>query len=418
METGIPLLDRVIEIFPWDKSEEYKKLEQRYGPGIQDILVELILLPVLYFESINDLSESAGRNKNAYYDLLKDPKVNWLLLLQEITWYLFLSLLQIYQSSTDKSFRSRWRIRILVDDTLIRRWSLKMAGVYNIWNSIDKHFMYAQKVVFLAISVGDGKFVFPLVYAFTKPKTAINRAKPVDIVIEILCALHQAAQEQNLTFEGLRLVGDSGYTNKDIVAIARLLGLEFYGSLQAQWKFTLQDGTVIRVGDLKNGHIPARARYCSYFGHKYYRLIAFHPELGKVALCIKPYTEAGTHKLKYWVYVSTNLYVSSVLIDREHTIRWKIEQMFKTFKHTLGIRFYQGIGNIGQSAWFALTCLRFIFVQFSLKLSSRFPSLRWNIRKKKFGFSTMRRYIRNNYILDSKLLKLKRLHYCSARTAA
>jgi len=419
-KTEIPIIDRVLEIFPWDNSKEYKKIENRYGEGIKTILEELLLFPILYFDSINDLSESIGRDKNKYYDLFKDPEIDWLLLLQEITWNLFITVLQVYQANEDESFRSRWRIRILMDDTLIRRWSLKMAGVYNTYNHIDKHYMYAQKVVFLAISVGDGKFVFPLVYAFTKKKTHPDYQKTTEIVIDVLDDLYDFVKEHDLTFQGVRIVGDSGYTSKEIVLAAKSMGLEFYGSLSASWNFILEDGRIINVGNLKNGLIPARPRQSSSFKDEYYRLLAYHPILGKVVLCITPYIEAGTHKIKYWVYVCSNPDIGCNLVAQEHTIRWKIEQMFKTFKHNLGIRFYQGISTTGQHAWFALTCLRFIFVQIAFKISSRFPSLRWNIKKKKFGLAKMMRYIRNNYHLSHKSNSNdnKRLHYTLMRKAS
>jgi len=411
-------MDSVLKMFPWDKSKEYQNLVERYGEGIRSVLEELLLLPLLHFDSVNDLSESIGKDKNQYYDLLKDPKINWIKLLQEITWYLFICILRVYQNSESKSFHSRWRIRILLDDTLIRRWSLKMAGVYNLYNHIDKHYMYAQKVVFLAVSIGDGKFVFPLVYAFTEPKTHPIHQKHTQIAVDILSALYEFTKEQGLTFQGLRLVGDSGYTSKVIVSAAKTMGLEFYGSLTASWTLILQDGSTIGVKSLKNGRIPAQARKNSYFEKEYYRLIAYHPDLGVVALSITPYIEAGTHETKYWAYVCSNPDIACHLIIREHTIRWKIEQMFKTFKHNIGIRFYQGISISGQHAWFALTCLRFIFVQFAFKISSRHPSLRWNISHKKFGLAAMMRYIRNHYRLSFNSKRDKRLHYSLLRFSA
>jgi len=51
------------------------------------------------------------------------------------------------------------------------------------------------------------------------------------------------------------------------------------------------------------------------------------------------------------------------------------------------------------------------FFRVTLNVSARFPSLRWNIPLSKFGFAALFRYIRDNFVLDSKLRKIKRLHY-------
>ncbi len=407
----IPLLDNVLKIFPWHNSQEYKKLQELYGSGITDVLYELILLPMLRLDSINDLSQVVGNDKNQYYDLLKDPAIHWPLLLQEISFGLFISILRNYQAKPDRSYRSRWRIRILMDDTLLRRWSLKMAGVHNIYNHTDKFYMYAHKLVFLAISIGDGKLVFPLFFHLSLPGDHPQRLPEADQAMNILNALYIAIRREGLCLDGVRLVGDSAYTTKEMVQIARLFGLEYYGSLSGAWHLQLEDGTTISVAALKRGCIATHLRQNNRLPNGYYRLRAFHPDLGKVALCIIPYIEAGTHRLKYSVYVSSNPDLSCVTIRNEHTLRWKIEQMFKTFKYVLGIRFYHGLGNSGQYGWFALTCLRFLFAQLAIKLASRFPSLRWGLPAKKFGLISIIRYIRDHYYIDSKSIRMKRLHY-------
>jgi len=410
-QIGIPLLDNVLKIFPWHNSKEYIKLQFRYGVELQAILQDLVLLPLLKFDSINDMSQAIGNNKNKYYQLLQDPHINWSLLFQEISFALFLSILKIYQNSTDPSFQSRWRIRIIVDDTLIRRWSSKIARVYNAYNHVDKYYMQAQKMVMLAISVGDGKFVFPLFYQIQLPTSHAQHMTDETQVLNILDALYMEMRQNELSFRGVRFVCDSAYATKDILCTARLFGLEYYGSLVWSWRFELEDGTTILVRDLKHGHIPAPLRQSSYFPLGYYRLRAFHPDLGHVVLLITPYIEYGSNLTRYWVYITSNLSVNSITIRHEHTIRWSIEQMFKTFKHTLGIRFYHSINDCGQQGWFALTCLRFLFVQFSIKLASRFSTLRWGLPAKKFSLTKMIRYIRDHYCLDSKLNRITHLHY-------
>lgn len=409
---GIPIIDSVLKMFPWDKVEEYEKLEERYGTEVKEVLAELILFPLLGFESINDLAQSTGRDKNEYYDLVKDHKVNWLLLLQEFTWYFFLKILQVYQHSKSPSFRSRWRIHIMVDDTLIRRWNNKMYGSFHLWNYVDKHWMYGQKLILLAVAIGKDKLVFPLFCAISDSRCFAIRRTSTEKVIEALKLLHQAAKEEGLSFKGVRLVGDSGYTNEDIKKLAEELELQYFGTAKAKWDFTLDDGTKLKCGDLQHGAIPEKIRQSARIGRFYYRLIATHATLGRVALCIFPCGKKATaKKIRFWVYLSTDLDADCITIFREHKIRWKIEQMFKTFKHALGLRFYQGIGSPGQNAWFALTCLRFLFVQVAFKLASRFPSLRWHLPKRFFGVSRFMRYIRDHYKLDSKSISAKRLHY-------
>jgi len=64
MNTGIPIIDSVLEIFPWDNSEEYKKITKIYGIEIQQTINELMLMPLLGFESVNDLAKSLNRDKD------------------------------------------------------------------------------------------------------------------------------------------------------------------------------------------------------------------------------------------------------------------------------------------------------------------------------------------------------------------
>lgn len=409
---GIPIIDSVLEIFDWSKSEEYKKIEERYGEAVKQILVELILLPLLKFESINDMAQAIGRHPNEYYDLLKDRKIDWMWLLIEFTQYFFLSLLKVYQKSESRSFQSRWRIRIAIDDTLIRRWSRKMGGSHCVWNYIDKYYMYGQNILCLAVIVGKDKFVFPLLCEISDSRCFVLRRTKTERVIEALQDLHKAAQEEGLSFQGLRLVSDSSYSTEDIVKTAKELGFKYVGTAKSKWNFTLKDGTEIKCSDLHKGNIPEKVRQSSRITPEYYRLIAYHATLGTLVLCIFACSQTDRSKYqRYWVYISPDLDMDCISVYREQKIRWKIETMFKTFKRTLGIRFYQGISRIGQNAWFALTCLRFIFVQLAFKVSSRFPSLRWNILKKRFGLSTLIRYIRDHYHLDSKYFGIKRLHY-------
>jgi len=165
------------------------------------------------------------------------------------------------------------------------------------------------------------------------------------------------------------------------------------------------------VSALKHGYIPTQLRQSSYFPDGYYRLRAFHPELGDIVLCVTPYIEAGTHCLKYWVYICSNPERSCATIRHEYTLRWKIEQMFKVFKHVLGIRFYHGLSDNGQQCWVALTCLRFLFAQLAVKFSLRFPTLRWRLPSKNFSLNIIIRFIRNHYYLDSNSKQIKHLHY-------
>ena len=412
VKTGIPIIDSVIETFPWDKSEEYEKLQERYGPEVEDVLAELILLPLLNFDSVNDMADATGRNKNDYYDLLKDHKIDWMRLLQEFTWHFFLAALQVFQHSKSESFRSRWRLHILVDDTLLRRWSNKMYGSFHLWNYVDKHWMSGQKLVVLAVTVGKDKFSFPLLCAISDATCFAVRRTTTEKVIEALNSLHQAAVDEGLSFAGVRLVGDSGYTSDDIATTAKKLGLQYFGAAKAAWNFTLADGTTIKCGDLQHGAIPEKVRHSSRMDRRYYRLIVTHATLGRVALCIfSCHKKAVGKKIRFWVYLSTDTSANCITIFRTHKVRWKIEQMFRTFKHGLGLRFYQGIGKIGQQAWFALTCLRLILVRLAIKLGYRHPSLRWHIPRRNWGLSRCFRFIGNHYCLDLNYFGKKRLHY-------
>jgi len=396
---------------PWNKSKELEKLENIYGIEGKEQFLELLLIPFVGFESVNDLAKSTGRNKDKYYKILRNESINWKQLLQDITLYLFLVMLEKYQKSKNESAKSRWRPRIIFDDTLIRHWSLLMANVFNRWNYVDKHYMYAQKIVFMIVVIGDNKLSFPLMFDFVSSKQCDGYKSNVEISLDMLTLLNDVVKNHDLSLKGVRITCDSGFTNHEIFHLSIEFGLEFYGSLQPQWIFSLANGTSISIKNLKDGSIPVRARTSNKMTREYYRLLAFHPKLGNVVLCIVPYTQPGKDQPCYWVYLCSNVDIDSVTIYKEHQIRWSIERMFKAFKQSLGVYFYQGLSSSAHDAWLALTSLRFLFFRVTLNVSARFPSLRWNIPLSKFGFAALFRYIRDNFVLDSKLRKIKRLHY-------
>ena len=417
MITGIPLIDSILEIFPWSKSEEYKKLEEQFGEKVKQIVVELILLPIVKYESVNDMAHAIGRHPNEYYDVLKKAKIDWLRLLREFTWYFFLTMLRVYRKNSDPSHKSRWRIHIAIDDTQLRRWSRKIAGSHCLYNYVNKHYMYGQNILCLAVIIGKNKLVFPLLCEISDPRCFVVRRSKIQKVCEALRALHQAAQEEELSLEGVRLISDSGFACGEVMQTAKDTQLAFFTTAKSIWTFTLEDGSEVTCADLQKGAFPkgTKPRQASRVGCLYYRFYATHPTLGKLVLCVYACKRGKRSKYqKYWVYVSSNTDIDCITIYQEHKIRWKIESMFRLFKQALGFHFYQGIARIGHNAWFALTCLRFLLIQLAFKKAARFPSLRWNVRKKRFTFSFFVRYFRDNYHMDSKLLKIKRLHYSIA----
>lgn len=411
MNTGIPLFDRVLEIFPWGKCKEIEKIEKSVSPDVRQLLIELMLLPILGFQSINDMANSIGRSKDKYYELLKNPGIDWKALFEEITLNLFLTFLEFCKSSQDPSFKSRWQIRLILDDTLMRRWSVLVANTFNFWNHVDDHYMYAQKPVFLIVVIGENKLTFPLMFDFVLSKACENRLTHVEIAQEMLEQLNALAIDRGLSLEGVRLTCDSGYTNKRLYRLVVAMGMTFYGSLSSGWNFTLFDGTTISIGELKNGEIPAQSRQSGRMNREYYRLYLRHPDLGNVLVVVVPYIEAGTLKTKYWAYLCSDTNVDCPRVSKEHHLRWKIEAMFRLFKKNLGACFYQGISEIGQNAWFALTGLRFLFIKLVFKIAARFPSLRWHVSMAKFGFARLFRYIRDNFVIVSKIFKINHLHY-------
>ena len=413
MNTGIPIIDKIIEIFPWEQSKEYQKIEAKYGTKAKELLTELILMPLLNFSSTNDLSQSIGRNKNDYYDFLKDPKIDSQKLLEECGWYLLFTVLSEYNKQTQASQKSRLRVRLIVDDTLIKRWSKLMGGTYKQYNYVNNHFMQGQKLLFLMVTVGDGKFSFPLFCHINHPKWHPDHQTKNDIIADLIYQIGLRSRQKGISLNGVRLCVDSGFTCAKIARIAHSFGIEVYGSCKGNWLFTLANGSQFSIAQLCSEEfvIPDKIRQASRQHFEYYRLKAHHSTLGNVVLCLFHYADRYTGKQRRWVYLSTNPDIDCVTIYQEHRIRWGIEQMFRCLKHFLLVQGYHGISFSGQLFWLVISSFRFIFLQLILKISSRFPSLRWHIPASQFGFSAFSRYIRNHYQLDSKFLNIKRLHY-------
>jgi hypothetical protein len=270
MNTGIPIIDSVLEIFPWDNSEEYKKITKMYGIEIQQTINEL--MPLLGFESVNDLAKSLNRDKNEYYNLLNNYKIDWMKLQQEFSLEFFVSLLRQYQNHHDPSYRSRWRISLILDDTMIKRWSIKMAGSFKTFNYMEKRYMKGQTIVFLAVAI-EKKFIFPLLCSFVDSRAYAVRKTRHQKVEETLKKLHQYILDEGLSFDGLRLCGDSSYTNETISNLAKELHLEFVGTAKGKYDFTLDDGTEIKCSELQHGNIPVQPRQSSKIDIPYYMTI-------------------------------------------------------------------------------------------------------------------------------------------------
>ena len=444
---NIPLLDIILENLPWNKSKEYEKLEGKYGVEVKKTIWDLIVYPLLKIESIPDLAYSVNRNKNDYYDLMKDQSVDWLKLLQEITYAIFLSILIVYHNNTDESWRSRHRIRLITDDTILRRFSKYIAESHKVYNSIDHYFCNGQKMLVLAVSIGEDHLMFPILSSIqhtgNNGETSVATiAQAIDTLCESVKRDGLSMEIEDLSMEGVRLVGDSAFSCGEIAKVSRKHGLQFYGTARASWVFTLPDGTKITCGELKRGEIPKgmNKRYSSELGTYYYRCTVSHETLGDIALAIiqLPQKEGSgkasknkkkkggkkkrgkknnkktvkkTKPMRFYVHFSTDLNVRCAVMVREHRLRVAIELMFKYMKHVLAIKSCQCVSGVAQNAWIALTALRFLLARLMVQFTKRYPSLRGDLSNSQCSLRYILRYFRNNYHLSATSLEIKHLHY-------
>lgn len=406
-EIGIPLLDSVLEILPWNKVSEYGKIIDLYGEEKAEILRDLILFPLLGFNSISDLSESTPYGKDQLYMIYNDKRIDWIHFLEEFTMQLFMSMLKLFKHGKPW-YQSRYRIRLINDDTLLERWSLKMTNTMNLYDHSKKRYTYAQNVMTLMVTFGDDKFGFPLMVRLMTPKDSENHLTKGETFIHLLDLLDENVKEHNLSLQGLRLSVDSAYTTKKIVEKARSLGIDLFGSLGCGNVLYLKDGTYLQVKDLHQGNIPLHFRQDRRTGQAYARLVVNSPSLGKISIAVFPYTDVATGDTKFWTSICSNPDVDSVTIIREIKCRWRVEEQYRDLKQNLGVSSYHGKSLHSTNAHLALSALRYLISKIALRLARRFSSLASGL--KQFTVGAIVRLVRK-YTIHPKCLSIKRLHY-------
>lgn len=392
-------IDEAFDQIPWDSSSILASLRKHYGEGFMQRFKDIVLLPLLGYTSIREAQEDLPYGRDNLYEWLKLEQVDWLEMVEQITFTLFFYWLE-YGLSHDKSTLSRNRVRMIFDHTLINKWGRTIADIANLYDHVSGSYQWSHKLVVCLVTVGQERFRFPLAVRLWS-KTAQPRRTHSELAAEICDRLDEEARARGLSLESVRVLADKDYFTKEMAAAVRRAGMTLWSSPQPTQKLTWQGRTITKA-DVESENFELNWRQSSKLRRdhplldgRYARLMVEHPDMGSCVLAVEEYVDTGSQQVKRHVYVCTDPRADAVrVLEEARKKRWPVEPHFREGKQTGSFDCYQGTKRPAIHAHYACGVIRSIVLEHLLKLSRRRPSLSQGRRMS--NRSAVARYLSRN----------------------
>lgn len=297
-------------------------LHRDTGEGVE--LIFLVVLSVLFGATkgaqIHQLLGLKGQPLYKQINALTPQR--WKRLLQQVCYQAAAAQLEVLENQSP-STQSRACAVIALDDTLIRRLGKRLGLVWTWWEGMSHRVGRGQNVIALVLVIGDR--VFPLDVRSASKQGRIKLTKPV-LAARMLRDWKAQWKQRNLSLCSVKLVADSWYPSKDLLALCRELKVEAITEGKASYSFTVE-GEKVKAADLKKGSLTA----CWGESGAALRIRAYHPSFGEVVLVV---VAQGT-KRRY--VMATGLQRRAHEILRAYRQRVQIEAFWKRLKSILQI---------------------------------------------------------------------------------
>lgn len=298
----------------------------------------LWLLQPLVSDTLHELEQLTGCRLDRLYRALKAAPLQTLDVLSRVSLVLFVGALLRYQEATRPDQRTRWRVRLVLDDTLLlHSWASQQAGLKLLWDVGAKAYRLAHQFVVFSVVIGDEHHAFPLLLYLVDPIPP--GATKVTQAVQALYPLQEDLDRWGLSLDGLDLVADHWYLKPAVVEAAQQLGLIFTTKLASNERVQLADGTALSLNQLLYQlvrHAPHHDPRLDTRGD-YWRVPITHPLLGPVLLIVR---RRAIRQGQYYTYdflVTTARTAKAITVIRLLQRRWTIDVFFRESKQQLGL---------------------------------------------------------------------------------
>lgn len=156
----LEVLDQVLSLPP----------EADLSPASAATLTPLILQP-LAAETVHELEQACQRTLDRLYRALNDPQLWQIDVLSRGSMALFATYLRRFQAATRPDQRTRWRVVLVTDDSLLPpSWGSAQEGLAVLKDPALKAYLKAPNAVLLFGTIGDGRLAFPLILTLWDPQ--------------------------------------------------------------------------------------------------------------------------------------------------------------------------------------------------------------------------------------------------------
>ena len=345
-------------------------------------LLALMMLP-LTSEHFSDAEARVGQRLDSLRQALRANSVGLMRLLSQVSLSWFLECLARYRASATPCQKTRTRLVLCGDDSLlVHAEESHQRGVTTLFSTLYKRCRKAHDLVLLGVTVGAkrGSFFFPLWVELWHQPGQRTQTRPQRMAAA-LARLDGLVRQAGHTLEGIDFAAHSAYRSPVVEKAVDAAGLVMTTQLKSNRNVTLLTGEDITPRELLQRCIQTEPiRHDTRAGNQayYWTKQVFHPSAGKGTLVIqRRLLRSG--RFMYHYHFSQHQQAKAITILQIAKRRWPVEVFFRDTKQHLGL------GHLAYRRWSSFIghiALRSL-VYFVLVQARRF--WRWPRKRKTLG---------------------------------
>lgn len=312
-------------------------------PHLWQWLWVFILLPFLEEDTLNELSESHGKELRRLHGILSRHPGAFEKLLRLLAMPLLFDILDDL-SVAGLSTQSRRRVRLIFDDTKSEKFGDCMEFIHKLFdNAKDRYVMGYNYVLPLAVS---GETVLPISFVLWLPGCHPDHRSKNDIARDEIIRLSKACERGGRSLSDVEILFDSAFCRQKVVRAAEAAGLRIITKPGNTHKFEFRGELLTPSEIIAKVAEDDEWRHLEP-GHDYQRVAAHHHVCGDVVLVVRRRRQRNG-KLVCDLVMCNKTFYNGVRIHKSYKRRWEIEMHFKYCRQhlSLGKTQFQKLGSI------------------------------------------------------------------------
>ena len=327
---------------PESMSQEFFDLfDQAEELGIDPSVLEALLIMPLVSDHFSEAETIACQRLDTLRLALRKNTTPIIRLLSRLSFLLFVDHLSRYREATTPWQRTRLRMVLCGDDSLlVHAEQSNQPDVVNIYSTVYKRCRKAHPLVVLGVTIGQkrGKIFFPIWVELFRQPSQRKQTRPQRLSAALL-RLNEQLQEVGHNLESIDLAVDNGYHSPTVAKAAAECGLLITTRLRGNQTVTLLDGRVMAVNQLladMQDKTPLRFDVRAGSQAYYWRCEVIHQYLGRGTLVIqrRKFKSGG---FCYHHHFSQQKNAKAITVLQIAKRRWPIEVFFRESKQQLGL---------------------------------------------------------------------------------